>query len=399
MGKRKAILHQAVSLATVEGLEGLSIGGLAKALGVSKSRAVRAFRLQAGTAAVGHHRGGGPCLSPRSDRSGAGSARRPSRLISVCDHFFDHLQRQTFPGGCFFAGAILEMGTRRVLKEQISTFELSFVGLILSFASKAQELEKLPAGEDITLLVFELNGIILAANANFVMSNDPAMLQDGSASRPAPARRRCRIRPRRRLAPIILPSRARWEKCRDASLACGHAGRRRIGSTNGPYQVAWSLLACRSADHHDGNFRAHRQLVGQDAADVGVHCPLGNEEPLADLAVSQPFSDELSHLELPWRQGEEAQFGRVSTGVGELGRHWRPEGVCDAVAATDRISGVVVAGEALGAKLCLTFRRHQRHPLPLVGEQLATGALAQALDYAQDQGRAFPVATSRLDAH
>ena len=34
---RKAILHQAVSLATVEGLEGLSIGGLAKALGISKS--------------------------------------------------------------------------------------------------------------------------------------------------------------------------------------------------------------------------------------------------------------------------------------------------------------------------------------------------------------------------
>ena len=34
---RKAILQEAVSLATVEGLEGLSIGGLAKALGISKS--------------------------------------------------------------------------------------------------------------------------------------------------------------------------------------------------------------------------------------------------------------------------------------------------------------------------------------------------------------------------
>ena len=34
---RKAILLEAVSLSTVEGLEGLSIGGLAKALGISKS--------------------------------------------------------------------------------------------------------------------------------------------------------------------------------------------------------------------------------------------------------------------------------------------------------------------------------------------------------------------------
>ena len=32
--------------------------------------------------------------------------------VAVCEAFFDHLQRRTFPGGCFFAGAALEMGTR-----------------------------------------------------------------------------------------------------------------------------------------------------------------------------------------------------------------------------------------------------------------------------------------------
>ncbi len=63
------------------------------------------------------------------------------------------------------------------MKERIGAFQLSFVGLILEFALKAQELGGLPEGEDITLLVFELNGIILAANASFVMSNDPAMLE------------------------------------------------------------------------------------------------------------------------------------------------------------------------------------------------------------------------------
>ena len=77
------------------------------------------------------------------------------------------------------------------MKERIGAFQLSFVGLILEFALKAQELAGLPEGEDITLLVFELNGIILAANASFVMSNDPAMLEwlaepsgAGSASMP-----------------------------------------------------------------------------------------------------------------------------------------------------------------------------------------------------------------------
>jgi AcrR family transcriptional regulator len=32
-----------------------------------------------------------------------------AQLVAVCEAFFDHLQRRTFPGGCFFAGAALEM--------------------------------------------------------------------------------------------------------------------------------------------------------------------------------------------------------------------------------------------------------------------------------------------------
>ena len=35
-----------------------------------------------------------------------------ARLVALCDAYFDYLQRGTFPGGCFFAAAALEMGTR-----------------------------------------------------------------------------------------------------------------------------------------------------------------------------------------------------------------------------------------------------------------------------------------------
>ena len=35
-----------------------------------------------------------------------------AQLTAVCEAFFDHLQRRTFPGGCFMASAALEMGTR-----------------------------------------------------------------------------------------------------------------------------------------------------------------------------------------------------------------------------------------------------------------------------------------------
>ena len=174
---RKAILLEAVSLATVEGLEGLSIGGLAKALGISKSGLYAHFgskqELQLATIEEADRIFHLEVIEPAMSAS-----EGLPRLVALCDSFFDHLRRRTFPGGCFFAGAVLEMGTRPgPVKERIGAFQLSFIGLILEFAQKAQELGQLPPGEDLTLLVFELNGIILAANASFVMSSDPAMLE------------------------------------------------------------------------------------------------------------------------------------------------------------------------------------------------------------------------------
>ncbi len=95
----------------------------------------------------------------------------------MCDAFFDHLLRRTFPGGCFFAGAVLEMGTRPgPVKEEIAAFQRDFTALIRQFVVTAVEQHELPADEDPDALTFELNGIILAANANFVLREDPAAL-------------------------------------------------------------------------------------------------------------------------------------------------------------------------------------------------------------------------------
>jgi hypothetical protein len=69
------------------------------------------------------------------------------------------------------------MGTRPgPVKDRVRAFQQRFTGMIFQHAVQAQELGQLPADEDITLLVFELNGIVLAANANFVMTDDPATL-------------------------------------------------------------------------------------------------------------------------------------------------------------------------------------------------------------------------------
>jgi AcrR family transcriptional regulator len=100
-----------------------------------------------------------------------------AQVIAVCDAFFDYLLRRTFPGGCFFAGAVLEMGTRPgPVKEAIAAFQARFTGLIRQFVVTAIDEHEISADEDPDALTFELNGVILAANANFVLRQDPSSL-------------------------------------------------------------------------------------------------------------------------------------------------------------------------------------------------------------------------------
>ncbi|HUZ10479.1 MAG TPA: TetR/AcrR family transcriptional regulator [Acidimicrobiales bacterium] len=173
---RRAILRKAVALSTVDGLEGLSIGNLANALGMSKSGLYAHFgskeELQLATVDEAGRIFQAEVVDPAL-AAPAGVAQ----LVVVCDAFFDHLQRRTFPGGCFFAAAALEMGTRPgLVKERVAAFQGGFVGLIQQFAAAALEQQELPAAEDPEQLAFELNGIILAADVSFVLNDNPVAL-------------------------------------------------------------------------------------------------------------------------------------------------------------------------------------------------------------------------------
>ena len=149
---RGAILRAAASLATVDGLEGLSIGNLAMAIGMSKSGLYAHFgskqELQLATVEAADRIFQEVVVQPAlAAPSGLG------QLVAVCEAYFDYLQRGTFPGGCFFAAAALEMGTRPgPVKERVA------------------------AWEDPDRLAFELHGIMLAADTSFVLHDDPTVL-------------------------------------------------------------------------------------------------------------------------------------------------------------------------------------------------------------------------------
>jgi AcrR family transcriptional regulator len=173
---RGAILRAAVSLATVEGLEGLSIGHLAAAIGMSKSGLYAHFgskqELQLATVEEAERIFAEEIVQPAL-AAPVGLAQ----LAAVCEAYFGYLQRRVFPGGCFFVVTTLEMGTRPgPVKERIAAIQSGFAALLRGFAATALEQHELPAREDPDWLAFELHAILLAADAKFVLHDDPAVL-------------------------------------------------------------------------------------------------------------------------------------------------------------------------------------------------------------------------------
>src|SRR6266516_98504 len=173
---RGAILRAAASLATIDGLEGLSIGNLAAAIGMSKSGLYAHFgskqELQLATVEEAER-----ILQDKVVQPALAAPPGLAQLVAVCEAFFDYLQRRTFPGGCFFAAAALEMGTRPgPVKERIAALQAGFDALIRGFAATAREQHELPAREDPDRLAFELHGIMLGADTKFVLNDDPAVM-------------------------------------------------------------------------------------------------------------------------------------------------------------------------------------------------------------------------------
>jgi AcrR family transcriptional regulator len=176
---RAAILRAAASLATTDGLEGLSIGNLAAATGMSKSGLYAHFgtkqELQLATVDEAERILTHEVIQPALAAPGG-----LGQLAAACEAYFSYVQRRVFPGGCFFAATALEMGTRPgPVKDRVAAITSGFTALLASFAATAIGQHELPAREDPGLLAFELHAILLGADTKFILNDDPAVLDLG----------------------------------------------------------------------------------------------------------------------------------------------------------------------------------------------------------------------------
>jgi len=173
---RRSILRAAASMATVDGLEGLSIGNLAAAIGMSKSGLYAHFgtkqELQLATVDEAER-----ILTDEVVRPALAAPPGLGQLAAVCEAFFSYVERRVFPGGCFFAATALEMGARPgPVKERVAAIQSDFTALLRTFAATAIEQHELPAHEDPDGLAFELHAILLGADTKFILHDDPAVM-------------------------------------------------------------------------------------------------------------------------------------------------------------------------------------------------------------------------------
>jgi AcrR family transcriptional regulator len=170
---RRAILDAAARLATVEGLDGLSLGRLAQDTGMSKSGLFAHFgskeELQLATIAAAEDVFRTEVLDPAM-----ATPEGLPRLRMLCDRFLGHVEDGVFPGGCFFASTAAELDTRPgPLRDRVAEVYDGWTALIEGSVRRAQELGQLDGSLDPEQLAFEVNAMLAEANGLFLLRGDP----------------------------------------------------------------------------------------------------------------------------------------------------------------------------------------------------------------------------------
>ena len=178
---RRKILRAAANLATIEGLEGITIGNLASHIGMSKSGLYAHFgskeQLQLATIDTALEIFTADVVEP------AQTATSPlERLRTLYDRFLDHVERRVFPGGCFFASAESELGMHEgPVKDRVAAIQRSWSANVEQLVRETQAAGKFQ-GDDPAQVAFELDAFAMMGNVGFVLHDDPAYLDHARAA-------------------------------------------------------------------------------------------------------------------------------------------------------------------------------------------------------------------------
>jgi AcrR family transcriptional regulator len=169
---REAVISAAVRNASVDGLEGLTIGRLAGELDMSKSGLFGLFGskqdLQLATlqAAFDHF----------TDEVWRPVARRKpgrTRLLALVDSWLRFFERDKLPGGCFMTTALVEFDARPgPLRDAVDEAMDRWLEVLRREVATAVQAGELPGDVDPADAAFALNGLAMAASTRYQLTRD-----------------------------------------------------------------------------------------------------------------------------------------------------------------------------------------------------------------------------------
>ncbi|MFI6409026.1 TetR/AcrR family transcriptional regulator [Streptomyces sp. NPDC050548] len=169
---RRLVLRRTVDIASVEGLEALSVGRLATELRLSKSGVFALFgskeELQLATVREAARIYTEKVIGPAVELpAGVG------RLWRLCDLWLEYSRGRVFPGGCFFYEVVAEFDARSgAVHDAVVGAQRDWTAFMEGTIAGARDAGELRTDTDIPQLAFELVALMETANVVSVLHDE-----------------------------------------------------------------------------------------------------------------------------------------------------------------------------------------------------------------------------------
>ena len=180
---RESILQTAVQLATVEGIDGITIGRLASELGMSKSGLFAHFgskeELQLATIDTAREIFVETIITPARQ-----AERGLPRLEALMDNWLEYMRREVFKGGCFFDAVRGEYNSRPPgpVRDAVWKDFADWSTILVNRVRSAQAEGHLDPDADPEQVAYELDALGGAANVRFQLDRDEVWFDRARAS-------------------------------------------------------------------------------------------------------------------------------------------------------------------------------------------------------------------------
>jgi AcrR family transcriptional regulator len=171
---RRAVARHAVDVASLEGLDGLSLGRLAADLALSKSGVQTLFatkeNLQLATIAAA-----GEAFEEAVIRPAMSAPPGQARVRALADRWIAYVEAPLFPGGCFWAANLPVFDSRpgRV-RDALARQQRAWRGLLADELRRAAEIGDI-AALDAERAAFQIDAVLIAANTALRLGDDGAL--------------------------------------------------------------------------------------------------------------------------------------------------------------------------------------------------------------------------------